>query len=255
MYKQTKESTMSKYHKDASDWVNFNIGNMTVKEKIGEKTFTSSSKYVYITDILLAECSCGRECTINAKSAISNKTKVCRYCAMKKVDHAGETCGSLVCNSSYNTRSKSGRSVVMLDCTCTDCGANHTVKADIFRCAETGCPACVKSSKFIPSLRKATVKRYFSNIKSRAKKKGFDFTIDSEFLTELLISQSGKCVYSGLDICIEDGTASLDRINNGLGYTPENCQFVHRTVNFMKNELDEADFLYFCHQIAKNSPI
>lgn len=51
---------------------------------------------------------------------------------------------------------------------------------------------------------------------------------------------------------IDNGTASLDRIDNKLGYTKDNIQWVYRSVNFMKNELDQNEFIEICKQIAEH---
>jgi hypothetical protein len=46
------------------------------------------------------------------------------------------------------------------------------------------------------------------------------------------------------------GTASLDRIDSKLGYIPGNIQWVHKTINRMKVNLPEEDFVYFCRLIT-----
>jgi hypothetical protein len=45
-------------------------------------------------------------------------------------------------------------------------------------------------------------------------------------------------------------TASLDRINSKKGYTKDNVQWVHKWINFMKQDLDEEEFITFCEAIV-----
>jgi len=49
------------------------------------------------------------------------------------------------------------------------------------------------------------------------------------------------------------GTASLDRINSVRGYEPDNVQWVHKTVNFMKQALSDKELLEWCQKIVDHS--
>lgn len=46
-------------------------------------------------------------------------------------------------------------------------------------------------------------------------------------------------------------TASLDRIDSSKGYIEGNIQWVHKDINFMKQEMDENSFFCWCGIIAK----
>ena len=85
-----------------------------------------------------------------------------------------------------------------------------------------------------------------------------------EFLYGLLYTQqSNKCALSGLPISISntvkgdmnrgETTASLDRINSTKGYSRDNVQWVHKTVNKMKMDLDESEFIGMCKAIASHN--
>jgi len=52
-----------------------------------------------------------------------------------------------------------------------------------------------------------------------------------------------------------DTTASLDRINSSKGYTLDNVQWVHKTVNIMKQGLSDEDFKYWIKMIGDNLEI
>ena len=47
----------------------------------------------------------------------------------------------------------------------------------------------------------------------------------------------------------DDGSLSIDRINNNLGYIKGNIQCVHRTINYMKGTNNQDDFIKLCESI------
>jgi hypothetical protein len=103
---------------------------------------------------------------------------------------------------------------------------------------------------------------YIYLLKNRAKNKNLDFNLDGNFLWELFLEQNRKCALSGLDLVFPRAwgaksktqmTASIDRINSSLGYIKGNVQWVHKTINTMKMDLNEEDFKYFCKMVAKHS--
>lgn len=69
-----------------------------------------------------------------------------------------------------------------------------------------------------------------------------------------------KCALSGINLILgheKDGkticTASLDRIDNNMGYVNGNVQWVHKDINFMKQDLTQLEFLNYCRLIAANN--
>lgn len=75
--------------------------------------------------------------------------------------------------------------------------------------------------------------------------------------------QNGKCALSGVDINLSDKlhkfspdystfTASVDRIDSSKGYIVGNIQWVHKTINYIKRDLDENEFIDWCKKIADN---
>ena len=72
------------------------------------------------------------------------------------------------------------------------------------------------------------------------------------------MKQDNKCALSGLHINFandfkENGSASLDRIDNTKGYIEGNIQWVHKHVNNMKLTHDQDYFINLCKSIAKNN--
>jgi hypothetical protein len=96
--------------------------------------------------------------------------------------------------------------------------------------------------------------------KHRAKKKGLEFDIDVNFITELLITQEYKCKYSGVLLntteigsetnFLNPNTLSIDRLDSKKGYTRDNVVLVTAIVNSMKNDLSETDFMNVIKLVA-----
>jgi hypothetical protein len=86
----------------------------------------------------------------------------------------------------------------------------------------------------------------------------FDVTIEEAW--NLFLKQNRKCALSGVEISFtftrkrrSDRTASLDRIDSTGHYTINNVQWVHKTVNLMKQSLSSQDFIDFCCEVAKQN--
>ncbi len=106
--------------------------------------------------------------------------------------------------------------------------------------------------------------KYWGNLKRSANKRGHKFKVSIKDAWKLFEKQKGLCALTGLKIEFaatnkdrEDGktTASLDRIDSLKGYTIDNIQWIHKEVNFMKQQYSQEYFIYICNLIAKNHPI
>lgn len=100
---------------------------------------------------------------------------------------------------------------------------------------------------------------FWWQINNVAASRGHVFKITQRYIYGLLIKQGHTCALSGLPIRIAQSsyeqksglhTASLDRINSNLGYVKGNVQWVHKSVNLMKQDFYEEDFIYYCKQVA-----
>jgi hypothetical protein len=95
---------------------------------------------------------------------------------------------------------------------------------------------------------------------AKRKKKDWDNKINADYLWNLYSSQKGRCFFSGTPIVFPKhayarltGTASLDRIDNNIGYVPGNVQFVHKEVNQMRGALNVKDFIDMCSLVVEKS--
>ena len=101
--------------------------------------------------------------------------------------------------------------------------------------------------------------QYYNKIKvkalSRKQKRRFDVSI--EYLWELFLKQERKCALTNLPLAFgslklkQNQTASLDRIDSSNGYIIGNVQWVHKDINWMKNDFDQEKFIEYCLLVAK----
>lgn len=85
--------------------------------------------------------------------------------------------------------------------------------------------------------REDPVKHLWTKAKSRAAQLGIPFTI-----SEADVVMPECCPYLGIQlVCLEgvgaiDNTATIDRIDNDMGYVPGNVEVISRLANTMKNK-------------------
>lgn len=99
-------------------------------------------------------------------------------------------------------------------------------------------------------------KNYFSSLVCSAEKRGYAFEVTIDEIWEIFEKQEGRCAISGLPIVFNGygenkntQTASLDRIDSSKGYVLDNVQWLHKSVNLMKLDMTQQDFIDFCETI------
>jgi hypothetical protein len=90
-----------------------------------------------------------------------------------------------------------------------------------------------------------------------ARRKGIEFSITIEQAWNLFLKQNRRCALSGVELTFGElrgrrisRTASLDRIDSTKGYVMGNIQWIHKTLNLMKQSLSQETFVEFCIQVA-----
>jgi hypothetical protein len=97
---------------------------------------------------------------------------------------------------------------------------------------------------------------YWLGIKNNAKTRKLKFEISIEDAWEIYIKQNKKCVITGIDLTFatssnsHDGNASLDRIDSNVGYIKNNLQWVHKTINYIKRDLSDDEFIDWCRKVT-----
>lgn len=99
---------------------------------------------------------------------------------------------------------------------------------------------------------------FFYNIQNSANKRKLKFNLSIKYLWKLYKKQNKKCAISGIKIGFhdEDGrknSASVDRIDSTKGYIKGNIQWVHKTINKIKQTLSNKEFIQWCKIISNNN--
>jgi len=101
-------------------------------------------------------------------------------------------------------------------------------------------------------------------LRRKARERNLIWDLSEEYLWNLFLKQGGKCVLSGCDIILTTKinkhgnidrtilTASLDRIDSNLGYIEGNVQWLHKTINIMKQSLSDSEFIQWCYLIVNH---
>lgn len=154
---------------------------------------------------------------------------------------------------------------------CPECGdiVLHTSIGSRSHCRNNKCRKCSDYNKDRARYKKRNGKwkgyndlsmSYFNGVKQNAKKRNISFDITIEDVWKQFVNQNRKCIYTGLTLELpkrtrlgSGGTASLDRIDSSKGYVKGNVQWVHKDVNWMKQDFDQTYFMEMCNIISENS--
>jgi hypothetical protein len=95
----------------------------------------------------------------------------------------------------------------------------------------------------------------YDRVKNRAGTANIPFEITIEDMYELFKQQNGKCALTGIQLVITTstvkGNASLDRIDNSLGYIKGNVWWLDKDINMMKNKYSLNKFINLCHLVSR----
>lgn len=95
----------------------------------------------------------------------------------------------------------------------------------------------------------------------RARDKGLSHDVSLDDVRTLFLEQRGRCAVSGLPFSDEEITEasrrpfvpSLDRIDNGKGYTLDNVQMVAAIVNISRGDWGDEAFFRMCRGVVKKN--
>lgn len=194
---------------------------------------------------LLCRCECGFCKEQEPSNIYRGKSKQCKKC--KDMEHSknklddltGKSFGEWTVLEKYGKRRKE----ILWLCLCT-CGKQFKVTGNALRGGTSKkCKYCNHYND-IKGI-------YWSRLKRCAKKRKIDFNITIEEAWQIYIEQNKKCALTGKIIDFENCTASLDRIDSNKSYYKENCQWVHKDINFMKYTFSVNKFISLCEEVVE----
>ena len=87
--------------------------------------------------------------------------------------------------------------------------------------------------------------KVFSKLKRDAEKRDIPFEITIEDIANQYSKQKERCAFTGFEVFFGID-ASVDRIDSSKGYTIDNIQIVHKTLNLMKRDIPNDEFIMWC---------
>lgn len=191
-------------------------------------------------------CECGKHYTTTTQHLQAGLTRSCG--CLRRENLVGKTFGKsrVIKFLGHKTRGLTPpRSCPVWELKC-ECGNTFEAITEFLKNGDVGSCGC---SKQFHNHNPKTLKQYFRTLKDSAKSRQKPFLISIEFLDSLLAKQNNLCALSSLPISLDDATASVDRIDNDKGYTPDNVHWVSRKVNYMKGTLKTKEFIDLCKLI------
>lgn len=102
--------------------------------------------------------------------------------------------------------------------------------------------------------------KYWGDLSRSAKYRDVDFNITIEEAWDIFVKQKGRCKFTGEKLFFQERkkkqksmqTASLDRVDNTKGYTVDNCAWVHKRVNKLKNDFTTEELIYWSNKIVEH---
>ncbi len=182
------------------------------------------------------------------------------FLSSPKKDRIGERFGFLEITG-FVRKISAGHNAFEALCKCHNCGKqNHEVS--FWYLVKTKNPSCgcnqgkmtgEDSSKFTGY--KEIMGQYWCWVVRGARERNLPFEISKEYVWDLYERQNRKCAVSGCDIDFSSNrvlhTASVDRIDSSLGYIPGNVQLSHKTVNVIKWNFKQDDFILTCRKVSE----
>jgi len=196
------------------------------------------------------QCDCGTKGFVTAIALKNGGSKQCDSCFRlnSRLDLNGKIFGKWTVLKWYGKKIK--RSANYWLCKC-ECGEEQTVSSSsLVRGRSRSCKYCAR--KINPMI------KMLNRLKHRVKHNHFTMNLNIKYLTNLLEKQNSKCALTNVNISIDGSkaknifpSASLDRIDSSKGYIKGNVQWVHKTVNKMKWDTPQDEFINWCKLIAK----
>ena len=176
-----------------------------------------------------------------------------------KLDLKGKRFGRLLVIRKLDTRR---RKLIVWECKC-DCGNTSYPTGNSLRVGHTKSCGCNQQAGRWHRGWKGEGEltgNYWCQIKNHARRRGINFKVSIKTAWKKFLSQKGRCALSGIPIGFPKGkyickeqTASIDRIDSTKGYTSNNIQWVHKTIQGMKMNWPEKVFISMCKKVSENN--
>lgn len=156
-------------------------------------------------------------------------------------------------------RTRTGKIVTTWTVRCKKCSRERTVKRRDHAKRHAGmvCKYCSNKNNHPQGELRGVRISFLRKYALQAAARGLAWNVTHDHLVDIADKQSRKCAMTGVPLCFsgdfEDITASLDRINNHVGYEKTNVQWVHKEINMMRGRMTTEQFVLRCRQVAESA--
>lgn len=241
--------------RQAKDRTGDRIGLLTVIRPLQRKTATNYRIWV-------CSCDCGKSIRLSAKQLDSKSkgTKYAQSCgcvfSSRAKDLTGMVVGLLTVQRMAQT-DKDGRINWLCSCSCGKlCTYTTTVLLKKSKSVFHERTSCGCIPRFQIHARYTGVGELpgskWGQIRAGARKRKIPFHLTIEQAWSLFVQQGRSCALTHAPLVFSTKThagattASLDRIDSRKGYVYGNVQWVHVSINLMKQTLSVAEFVHWC---------
>jgi hypothetical protein len=216
---------------------------------------------------LKVRCGCGFTGIRTTASIVRGRSTECHGCVQRSregVITAGDVFGfwtvlSLdVVEQTTSSGEAKRRRMAHLECIC---GTRRFIRPDELQHGLSASCGCSKpSGPRSPHWRGygELPAHFFRQFESGARHRGIPFELTIRDAWLLFVRQRGRCALSGCVIAMPTrsgrikapATASMDRIDSKGPYRLDNVAWVHKSLNIMKRELANDQFIAMCEQVA-----
>jgi hypothetical protein len=205
----------------------------------------------------LCRCDCGIEKLVAGTNLLFKKSRSCgclgrELTSQRSIKNLiGQKFGKLTVIERVDKPNDSRHKDAYYLCQC-DCGGSRIVKSSHLRkgVASCGCIRKERASKLTKrEFGQATRDQLFKTYKKSARTRSLEFNLEEEYFFKLT---KQNCYYCGKEPCNVviniNGNGNylyngIDRIDNKIGYTFENCVTCCKTCNYMKMKLTLDEFI------------
>lgn len=191
-----------------------------------------------------AKCKCEKTIAYSTKDSAVRMLErgTCRHCMR---DYRSTACNVPVYQNAHGRWCS----------TCSGCGAeqaytrmDHAKQSEV---SDWQCKKCVSKARgFSANAPVGPERRLYNKFSRSARSRGICWEVTFE---QFVAKFTGKCALTGWDISMKHPvSASFDRINSRLWYSPDNAQWVHVMVNMCKNKYPQDRFVDMCVAVARN---
>jgi hypothetical protein len=164
----------------------------------------------------------------------------------------------VVLTNPFSTNRKDGKGTRLSVSVKCSCGNESIVLVrNLVKGSSTKCKECAYGALGAYPRAGEIAGHYMTRLVTNALNRNIQVLVSTEDLNKKWLEQDRKCALTGwsLTVALRDSdvvhaTASVDRIDSSLPYTPDNIQWVHKEVNRMKNMFCEDRFIEVCRAVS-----